>query len=116
MKDITKTLLKERSKLTKYFYRNGRKDHDHNRIFKKWAECTRGVPEAKKKNFIIKKSNKLEGTNSSPKIYWTILNGWLYNKKIPLIASLLVVGKVVSNFNDKSYLLTIFFFFFCINI
>ena len=60
MKDITKTLLKERSKLTKYFYRNGRKDHDHNRILKKWAECTRGVPEAKKKTSLLERAINLK--------------------------------------------------------
>ena len=47
-----------------------------------------------------------------PKIYWTLLNRFIYNKKIPSIPPLLVDGKIVSDFYEKS---NIFNNFICIN-
>ena len=54
--------------MTKYFYRNGKKE---NRALKTFAECTRDTTEAKKKN-IIKMNNKLEDTYTFSKTYWII--------------------------------------------
>ena len=36
-------LMKERSKLTKYFYRNGQRVSDRNKVLEKSAECTREI-------------------------------------------------------------------------
>ena len=73
----TKNLLKERSKLTKYFYRNGQRESDRDKVLEKYAECTRGILEAKIQN-ILKMTSKLEDAFSAPK---TLLD---YNKSLTL--------------------------------
>ena len=82
-------LLKERSKLTKYFYRNGQRESYRDKLLEKSAECTREILEAKRQ-YILKMRRKLEDAFSAPKTYWTIISHLLYNKKIPAILSLLV--------------------------
>ena len=59
MTNKTKNLLKERSKLTKYFYRNGQRERDRDKVLQKPAECTREILETKKQ-YILKMTNKLE--------------------------------------------------------
>ena len=56
---------------------------------------------AKDKN-LIQISAKLEDPNAAPKTYWSILNRFLCNKKIPSIPPTLVNIKVVSNFTEKA--------------
>ena len=106
MTNKTKNLLKERSKLTKYFYRNGQKKSDRDRVLEKSAECTREILEANKQ-YVLKMANKLEDAFTAPKTYWTLINHVLYNEKIPAIPSLLVDGNFVSDFNRKLISLTI---------
>ena len=48
MANKTKSLSKERSKLTKYFYRNGQSESDPNKLLEKLVECTREILEPKK--------------------------------------------------------------------
>ena len=56
---------------------------------------------------------KLGDAFSAPKIYWTIINHLLYNKKIPAIPPLLVDGNFVSDFNKKANLFNNFFASIC---
>ena len=65
--------LKERSKLAKFFYRNGQKESDHNKVLAKSAECTRDILKAKIW-YILKVTKKLKDTNTAPKTCWNILN------------------------------------------
>lgn len=53
-----KNALEKKSKLTKYFYRNGQNEIDHKRISEKSAEYTRDITEAKE-SCILKLTNKL---------------------------------------------------------
>ena len=101
MANKTKSLSKERSKLTKYFYRNGQRESDRNKVLEKPAEYTREILEPKKQ-YILKMTNKLEDYFTAPKTYWTIINHLLYNNKIPAIPPLLVHGNFVSDFNKKA--------------
>ena len=48
---IIKKYLKERSKLTKIFYKNGQRKIDHDKVLEKSEECTKQILEAKK-NYI----------------------------------------------------------------
>ena len=112
MTNKTKNLLKERSKLTKYFYRNGQWESDRDNVLEKSAECTRGILEAKRQ-YILKMTSKLEDAFSAPKPYWTIINHLLYNKNIPAIPPLLVDGNFVSDFNKKANLFNNFFASVC---
>ena len=49
-------------------------------------------------------SAQLEDPNTSPKTYWSIWNQFLHNKKTPNIPLIVVSGKVVSDFSEKSIL------------
>ena len=89
MTNKTKNLLRERSKLTKYFYRNGQRESYRDKVLEKYAECTRGILEAKIQN-IRKMTSKLEDAFSAPKPYWTIINHLLYNKMIPAIHTAII--------------------------
>ena len=84
MANKTKSLSKERSKLTKYFYRNGQSESDRNKLLEKLVECTGEILEPKRQ-YILKITNKLEDDLTAPKTYWTIINHLLYNNKIPAI-------------------------------
>ena len=53
------------------------------------------------KQYILKMTNKLEDANTASKSYWTIINQFLYNKKISMISPLLFHGNFVSDFNKK---------------
>ena len=77
---------------------------DHDKILEKSAECTAEIFETKK-NYILNMTSKLPDSHTAPKTYWTLLNCLLYNKKIPAIPTLLVDGKFVSDFYEKSNIL-----------
>ena len=47
MTDIIKRSLKEHSKLTKCYYKNGQKKIDFERLLKKFSNCTEEILEAK---------------------------------------------------------------------
>ena len=108
MTDNIKKSLKERWKLTNFFYENGQRKIDHDKVLEKSEECTMQILEAKK-NYILKMTKKLAYSDTSPKTYRTILNRLLYNKKLPTIPPLLVDGKLVSGFCKKANIFTNFF-------
>ena len=66
MTDIIKKSLKERCKLTKFFYKNGQRKVDHDKVLEKSEECTKQILEAKK-NYILKMTKKLANSNTSSK-------------------------------------------------
>ena len=105
-------ILKERPKLTKYFYRNGQRESDRDKVLEKSTECTTEIPEAKRQ-YTLEMTSKLKDAFSAPKTYWTIINHLLYNKKIPAIPPLLVDGNFVSDFNKKANLFNNFFASIC---
>ena len=78
----------------------------------KSEECTSLISEAKK-NYILKMTSKLEDSNTASKTYWSILNHYLYNKKIPAIPPLLVDGNFISDFCEKANLFNNFFTSIC---
>ena len=101
MTDNIKKSLKERSRLTKIFYKNGQRKTGCEKVLEKATECTNQNLEAKK-NYILKMSKKLEDSHTAPKAYWTILNRLIYNKKIPAIPPLFVDGNFISDFCAKA--------------
>ena len=90
--DDVKTKLKEQSKLTKKYYKNGN--------IAKSNECTKAISAAKDKD-IKQMGKKLYDPLTAPKTYWKILNRLLSNKNVPAISSLLVDGEIISNFSQK---------------
>ena len=107
-----KKFLKERSTLTKIFYKNGQKKTDREKVLEKATECTHEITEAKK-NYILKMSKKLEDSHTAPKVYWTILNSLIYNKKIPAIPSLFVDDNFISDFCAKANIFNNYFASIC---
>ena len=97
MTDNIKKSLRQRSKLTKTFYKIGKRKSDHIKVLGKSKECTSLISEAEK-NYILKMTSKLEDSNTAQKKCWSKLNRFLYNKKIPAIPPLLVDGKFISDF------------------
>ena len=66
-----------------------------------------------KNDYTQRMTNKLNDPKAAPKTYWSILNNFLYNKKIPAIPPLLVNGKFVSDFCTKANLFNDFFASIC---
>ena len=66
MTDNIKKSLKQRSKLTKMFYKNGQRNSDHTKVLEKSEECMSLISEAKK-NYILKMTSKLEDSNTASK-------------------------------------------------
>ena len=79
MTDNIKKSLKQRSKLTKIFYKNGQKNSDYIKVLEKSEECTSLIAEAKKNN-ILKMTYNLEDSNTASETYCPILNRFHYNK------------------------------------
>ena len=107
-----KSSLKQRSKLTKIYYKNSLRKSDHIKVLEKSTERTKKILEGKK-NYILKMTTKLEYSNAAPKTYWAILNRLLYNKKIPAIPPLFVDGSFISDYCKKANLFNNFFVSIC---
>ena len=75
--------LRNRSKLTKRYYSN---PTEENKILltAKSNECSNMIVEAKER-YTNKLSEKLDNPSTMPKAYWSILNTFLNNKRIPNI-------------------------------
>ena len=70
---LIKSKLKERSKITKEFYRKGQDPTVFTELNKISSECSNLIINAKM-GYIQKKSNVLNDKNTDPKVYWTVLN------------------------------------------
>ena len=110
--DNIKRCLKERSKLTKFFYNNGQKREDKEKLEAEAVYYKEQIMKAKN-DYRQRMTNKLNAPKAAPKTHWSILNRFLYNKKIPAIPPLLRNGKFVSYFCAKSNLFNEFFASIC---
>ena len=104
--------LKERSKLTKCYYKNGQKKSDYEKLLEKSSDCNREILEAKN-NYILKMTTTFQDPKTAAKMYWVILSRLLYKKKVLAIPPLFVNGKFVSDFREKANLLITFFASIC---
>ena len=100
MTDIIESQIKERSYLTKTYYKYGKRKSDFEKLIVKANECEEIVSAAKDK-YIIQICEKLNDPITAPKTYWKIINRFLNNKKIPAIPPLLVNGEIIQNFLKK---------------
>ena len=92
--------LRNRSKLTKRHYSNPTEE-SKNLLAAKSNDCSNMIVEAKER-YTRKLSMKLNDPSTMPKSYWSILNTFLNNKKIPNIPPLNINGKFISNFEKKA--------------
>ena len=100
MTDIIESQIKERSYLTKTYYKYGKRKSDIEKLIVKTNECEEIVSAAKDK-YIIQICEKLNDPITAPKTYWKIINRFLNNKKIPAIPPLLINGEIIQNFLKK---------------
>ena len=73
MTDVIKSQLKERSYLTKTYYKYGKRKSDFEKLIVKTNECKEIISAAKDKN-IIQMCEKLNNSIIVPKTYWKIIN------------------------------------------
>ena len=107
MTDDIKSRLRERSKMTKKYYKYGKMKSHLDGLQEKTDECTALILDAKEK-YVRCMSNKLNDSLTL-KTYWSILNRFLNNRKTPAIALLLVNGDIITNFSEKADLFNKFF-------
>ena len=101
MTDVIKSRLKERSYLTRAYYKYGQRESDFEKLIVKTNECKEIISDAKAK-YIIQLFEKLNDPITVLKTYWKVRNRFLNNKKIPAIPPLLVNGEIISNFSQLS--------------
>ena len=99
--------MKKQSKLTKKYHGNPTANNREALDFQA-KECTSLIIESKKR-FIAKMSTKLDNPKTVPKIYWSIINKFLSNKKTPIIPPVLGNGELVSDFEQKANLFNNYF-------
>ena len=80
MIDVIKSQLKERSYLTKTYYKYGKRKPDFEKLIVKTNECQEIISAAKDK-YIIQMYEKLNDPIAATKIYWKMINRFLNNKK-----------------------------------
>ena len=99
--------LRKRSRLAKrYFHEPSESNETEYRSHAN--KCSEIIIETKERYF-SKLSEKLNDPKRAPKCYWSILNTFLGNKKIPIIPPLLVDNKIISDFVTKADLFNTFF-------
>ena len=91
MTDYIKSRLRERSKMTKTCYKYGQVKSHLDELQEKTDEYRALIADAKEK-YVRRMSNVLNDPLSVFKTYWSILNCFLNNRKIPAIPPLLVNG------------------------
>ena len=104
-----KLSLKKRSKLTKRYHSNLTANNKEVLGFQAKG-CTWLIIESEER-YIAKVSAKLHNPQTVPKTYWSIINKFLSSKKTPIIAPVLVNGKLVSDFEQKANLFNNYFAF-----
>ena len=92
---------KEITLLLKKKYYHDPTDINKNLMVSTANECTRLIIVAKEKR-LTRLSAKLEDPSTAPKTNRSILNRLLSNKKLPIIPTILVDDRVVSNFTEKT--------------
>ena len=89
--------------MTKKYYKYGQVKSYLDELQQKTDECTALILDAKGK-YVRCMSNKLNNPLTAPKTYWSILNCFLNNRKIPAIPPLLVNGDIITNFCRPMYI------------
>ena len=73
MTNSIKRYLKEHSKLTKCYYKNGQKKKDYEKLLEQCSDCTKEILEVKN-NYIHKMTTKLQDPEIASRTYWDILS------------------------------------------
>ena len=87
---------------------NGQVQGNFDQLISHSNECTEMILSAQNK-YMLKMSKKLNDPSTAPTFYWSILNWFLNNKKIPSIPPIFHNGKVIQNIKKKASLFNSFF-------
>ena len=105
---LIKSKLKHKSKLTTKYYEKGHDPIVFDKLMNVSRECTEFILNSKM-NYIKNKSNIPNDKKVDPKVYWTVLNYFLNNIKVPSIPPIFSNGKTITNIVDKANLFDDFF-------
>ena len=78
--NVVKSQLKDRSYLTKTYYKYGKRKSDFEKLIVKTNQCKEFISVTKDK-YVIQMCEKLNDPIAALKIYWKIINHFLNNKK-----------------------------------
>ena len=78
--DVIKSQLKDRSYLTKTYYKYGKRKPDFEKLIVKTNQCKEFISATKDK-YINQMCEKLNDPITALKTYWKIINHFLNNKK-----------------------------------
>ena len=92
--------LKKQSKLTNKYHMNPTLSNKEALDIQS-QESTSLINESKDR-YIAKMSANLDNPKSVPKTYWSTINKFLSNQKIPVIPPILVNGELASDFKQKA--------------
>ena len=104
--------MKERSKLTKTYYKNGQQNLDYDKVLGKSADCTKKITQAKN-DYINKMTDKLQNPSTAPKTYWVILSRLLYKKKFQQYHHYWLMANLFQIFVKRQIFSIIFFSSIC---
>ena len=94
MTDSMKNKPKERPKVTKKYFKGGKKDSTLAQVTALSNKCTKTILKAKENQYISHLSQKLIYPSTEPKKYQKIINCLVNNKKTSMIPPLLVKVKI----------------------
>ena len=80
MNENIKRYLKERSKRTKFFYKDGQKREGKQKTEAKMVYCTEQIMKAEN-DYTLIMTNMLNELKATSKTYWSISNRFLCHKK-----------------------------------
>ena len=98
-----KSAFHKRTRLTKRYYVTGRVQNYYNLLLSHSNKCTEMILSAKNE-YMLSISKKLNHPSTASKSYWSILNWFLNNKKIPGNPPIFHNGKVISELKKKASL------------
>ena len=78
-KNMMKSTLPKRSKLTKRYYVNDQLQSDYNLLLSQSEKCTEMILSAKN-DYLLRMYKKLSDPSTALKSYWSILNRFFNNK------------------------------------
>ena len=89
--------------------KKSKKSLNHQKRHKSLQRQLKILIEKSKRKYYFQLSKKLTNPETSAKTYWSVLKGFLTNKKIPCIPPILHDNRFVTNFKEKAELFNSFF-------
>ena len=103
-----KCRIESKSKTFQHYFKNGRKIIDFENVDKEAAELSKMIQNWEERYF-YDLSVKLNNAETSPKTYWSIIKSCYNVRKIPIVPSYSVNGKIITDFNEKANLFNKYF-------